>query len=112
MVRVSTITSTTLTLKLGAPQGCVLSPHLYSLLSHGYVATHNSNTVIKFANDTMVVGLITGDDETAYGEEVSDLAVWCRNNNLSLNVSKTKELGLQWSESRASSSSVSKSLKT
>ena len=50
-----------------------------------------SNTNIKFADD-MTVDLITGDDETAYGEEVSDLAVWCRSNNLSLNVSKTKEL--------------------
>jgi hypothetical protein len=27
---------------------------------------------------------------TPYREEVSDLAVWCRNYNLSLNVSKTK----------------------
>ena len=31
-------------------------------------------------------------DETAYREEVRDLAVWCQDNNLSLNVSKTKEL--------------------
>ena len=40
----------------------------------------------------MVVGLITNNDETAYREEVRDLAVWCQDNNLSLNVSKTKEL--------------------
>jgi gmma-aminobutyric acid receptor subunit gamma/cGMP-dependent protein kinase 2 len=32
------------------------------------------------------------DDETAYREEVSGLAVWFQDNNLSLNVSKTKEL--------------------
>ena len=38
-----------------------------------------------------VVGLITDNDETAY-REVRDLAVWCQDNNLSLNVSKTKEL--------------------
>jgi hypothetical protein len=37
-----------------------------------------------------VVGLITDDDEIANREEVSDLAVWCQDNNLSLNVSKTK----------------------
>ena len=41
---------------------------------------------------TTVVGLITDNDETAYREEVRDLAVWCKDNNLSLNVSKTKEL--------------------
>ena len=39
---------------------------------------------------TTVVGLITDDDETAYKEEVSDLAVWCHDNNLSINVIKTK----------------------
>jgi hypothetical protein len=39
-----------------------------------------------------VVGLITNDDETAYREEVRDLERWCQDNNLSLNVSKTKEL--------------------
>ncbi|XP_071022343.1 sialoadhesin-like, partial [Oncorhynchus clarkii lewisi] len=32
-----------------------------------------SNTIIKFADDTTVVGLITDDDETAYREEVRDL---------------------------------------
>ena len=37
-----------------------------------------------------MVGLITDNDETAYREEVRDLSVWCQDNNLSLNVSKTK----------------------
>ena len=39
-----------------------------------------------------MVGLIINGDETAYREEVRDLAVWCQDNNLSLNVSMTKEL--------------------
>ena len=56
------------------------------------MAKHNSNTIIKFADDTMVVGLITDNDETTYREEVRDLAVWCQDNNLSLNVIKTKEM--------------------
>ena len=53
---------------------------------------HDSNTIIKFANGTTVVGLITNNDKTAYMEEVRDLAVWCQDNNLSLNVIKTKEM--------------------
>jgi hypothetical protein len=56
------------------------------------VAKYNSNTIITFADDTAVVGLISDNDETAYREEVRDVTVWCQDNNLSLSVSKTKEL--------------------
>ena len=83
--------SAMLILNTGAPQGCVLSPLLHSLFTHNCVAKHDSNPIIKFADDTTVVGLITDNDETAYMEEVRELAVWCQGNNLSLNVSKTKE---------------------
>jgi hypothetical protein len=55
-----------------------------------------------FVDDTTVVGLITNDDETAYREEVRDLAMWCEGNNLSFNVSTTKEpivdYRKQWAE--------------
>ena len=91
-VRVGNITSSTLTLNTGAPQGCVLSPLLYSLFTHDCVATHSSNTIVKFADDTTVIGQITDDDETAYREEVENLTSWCQDNNLHLNISKTKEL--------------------
>ena len=62
----------------------------YSLFTHNCVAKHDSNTIIKFADDTTVVGLITDNDETAYREEVRDLAVWCQDNNLSLNCDLAK----------------------
>jgi hypothetical protein len=39
------------------------------------MARHDSNTIIKFADDTTVVGLINNNNETAYREEVRDLAV-------------------------------------
>ena len=57
-------TSATLILNTGAPQGWVLSPLMYSLFTHDCMATHDSNTIIKFADDTTVVGLITDNDET------------------------------------------------
>ena len=84
--------STSLIVNTGAPQGCVLSPLLYSLFTHHYIAMHASNSFIKFADDTSVVGLISYNDEPAYREEVRALGVWCQENNLTLNVNKTKEM--------------------
>ncbi|KAK1801020.1 hypothetical protein P4O66_004683 [Electrophorus voltai] len=46
----------------------------------------------KFVDNTTVVGLILGEDETACRDEVQGLARWCSKNNLILNSSKTKEL--------------------
>ncbi len=89
VVKIGNNTSSPLTLNTGAPQGCVLSPLLYS---HDCTATHSSNVIVKFADDTTVIGLITDNDETAYREEVSTLTKWCQENHLSLNIDKTKEL--------------------
>jgi hypothetical protein len=91
VIRVGNNTSATLILNSGAPQGCVLSPLLYSLFNHDCTARHDSNTIIKYADDTTVVGLITNNDELAY-KEVRDLVVWSQDNNLSLNVIKKKEM--------------------
>jgi hypothetical protein len=70
----------------------MLSPLLYSLFTVDCVAKHDFNTIVKFADDTAVVGLITNNNETAFREEVRDLAVWCHDNNISLNTRKTKEM--------------------
>ena len=90
VVWVGNNTSAMLVLNTGAPQRCVLSPLQYSLFTHDCVAMHNSNTIIEFADETTMEDLITDNDETAYIKEVRDLAVWCQDNNLSLNVSKAK----------------------
>ncbi|KAI2647702.1 putative RNA-directed DNA polymerase from transposon BS [Labeo rohita] len=85
-------TSSTITSNTGTPQGCVLSPLLFTLLTHDCAPSHSSNLFIKFADDTTVVGLISNNDETNYRSEMSRLAGWCSGNNLSLNVEKTKEI--------------------
>ena len=92
MVRVENNISTQLILNTGAPQGCAHSTLPYLLFTHDCVAMHASNSIIEFADDTTVVGLITNNDETAYREEVRALGVWCPEINLTLNVNKTKEM--------------------
>ncbi len=91
-VRLGNHHSSTLTLSTGAPQGCMLNPLLYSLYTHDCTPTHSSNSIIKFANNTTVVGLISNGDESAYRKEVDVFSEWCIINNLALNTSKTKEL--------------------
>ena len=70
-------------------------PSLYSRFTHDYVAPHASNSIIKFADNITVVGLITNNDETAYREEVRALAKRCQENNLSLKVNKIMDFGRQ-----------------
>ncbi|KAI4896487.1 hypothetical protein NFI96_008190 [Prochilodus magdalenae] len=52
----------------------------------------NGNIILKFADDTAVIGRITGGDEAAYRKEVDSLVAWCTKNNLTLNTDKTKEM--------------------
>ena len=67
VVSVGNNNSTPLILNTGAPQGCILNPLLYLLFTHDCGAMHASNSIIKFADDTTVVGLITNNDETGTG---------------------------------------------
>ena len=67
VVRAGGHTSHSLILNIAVPHGGVLSPLLYSLY------THDPNTIVKFPDDTVVVGPITNNDERAFLQDVSDL---------------------------------------
>ena len=47
---------------------------------------------MKFADDTVVVGQISRDNEVSYRQEVAELVDWCAENSLCINVGKTKEM--------------------
>lgn len=72
-VSVGSVTSETTTASTGSPQGCVLSPLLFTLLTRDCSASFNTNHMIKFSEDTTVVSCIINRDELAYREEVVQL---------------------------------------
>lgn len=65
---------TTLIINIRAPQGCVWSPLLYSLYTQDCIATFESNTIVKFADDTAVVGLLTKNNQKVYLKKVENPA--------------------------------------
>ena len=92
VVRISNMLSSSIPLSTGAPQGCVLSPCLYSLFTSDCVATDSNTHIVKFADDTTICGFISGNNETHYRTQIGNTVNWCAENNLVLNVAKTKEL--------------------
>ena len=75
----------------GAPQGCVLSPFLYTMYTNSCRSAYLNNRYFKYADDTALVGLLS-DDETDYRSDIDHFVSWCVANCLELNVVKTKEL--------------------
>lgn len=64
--RVCSNNSITITLNMGVPQDCALSPLLFTLLTLDCDPIHSSNLFIKFADETTVEGLFSTGDETNY----------------------------------------------
>ncbi|KAI4891278.1 hypothetical protein NFI96_006373, partial [Prochilodus magdalenae] len=91
-VRIHNLSSSTTILSTGSPQGCVLSPLLFTLLTYDCSPIHPGCHIVKFADDTAVAGCITNSDESGYRQEVEHLEGWCRKNNLCINIKKTKEM--------------------
>ncbi len=92
LVRLGKFSSSTRTTSTGAPHGCVLSPLLFSLYTNDCTSKDPSVKLLKFADDTTLISLIQDGDESAYRQEVKELAVWCSLNNLELNTLKTVEM--------------------
>ena len=90
-VTVNGFQSPVLRTSTGAPQGCVTSPILFILYTNDFVCNYPDCLMIKFADDTVLTGLISDSDEN-YQKAVAHLVTWCKENYLYLNTSKTKEM--------------------
>ena len=90
-VKISDFTSDVIATNSGAPQGCVLSPLLFTLYTSDCSCASNSCQLMKCADNTALIGRCINDDND-YGNEVTRFSEWCSDNYLHLNVSKTKEL--------------------
>ena len=85
--------SGTILTNIGAPQGTVLSPFLFSLFTSDIRASPESGCHIqKYSDDTALVGYILRDESQAYQRQIDVFVQWCDDSNLILNTGKTKEL--------------------
>jgi len=76
----------------GCPQGCVVSPILYILYTNDCTASYENCQIVKYADDTAILGQITGkESEINYFRQIDEFINWCQYNSLEINASKTKE---------------------
>ena len=85
-------TSATIISNTGAPQGTVLAPFLFTLYTADCRSTIETCLLIKFADGTAMIGLITKDNDSVYIDQVNSFVKYCDTNYLELNVVKTKEM--------------------
>ena len=90
--KVNNIKSDVICTNMGAPQGCGLAPTVFVLYTNDCVSNYSSCSVIKYADDTAILGKINGDNVEEYLAQVNDFTIWCRQNYLDLNVKKNKEM--------------------
>ncbi len=88
-VRVNRTLSESTIINTGAAQGCVSSPVLFTLYTNECTCSTVNNYMIKFSDDTAILGLISGtSDVTTYKHEVQNFVQWCDKHFLSINTKK------------------------
>ena len=88
-------TSNAIITNTGTPQGCCLSPLLFSIYTNRITSNLSNVTIIKYADDTCIIGCIAyQSDLNSYFDEIHRIAKQCADLNLLLNPTKTQEMML------------------
>ena len=92
-VKVNSTLSDLQAISTGAPQGCVSSPFLFIIYTNELRNRHPNNYIIKFSDDTVILSLLEESSTIdLYRQELEGVVRWCEEQNLILNVKKTKEI--------------------
>lgn len=91
-VRLKSCHSDNILSSTGAPQGTVLSLFLFTLYTFDFRYKSQSCHLQKFSDDSAIVGCIRDGQEEEYRSVVDSLVELCELNHLQLNITKTKEL--------------------
>ncbi len=93
-VCINKIFSDCLVLNTNVPQGCVLSPLLFSLYTNELQCNSKNLSLIKYADDMALVAGLQDARCPSYSQHINQITTWFEHSFLDLNVSKTKEMYL------------------
>ena len=94
-VKVNDFMSDSLVVNTGVPQGCILSPILFSVYTSEMKCNTEHLTLVKYADDMALVARLTNAQSlNAYINYVAELTSWFEDSHLLLNITKTKEMCL------------------
>ncbi|KAK0147064.1 RNA-directed DNA polymerase from mobile element jockey [Merluccius polli] len=106
VVRLGSVLSDMVVSDVGAPQGTVLSPFLFTLYTTDFQYNAESCHLQKFSDDSAVVGCTGGGEEGEYRTLVDNFVEWSERNHLRLNVSKTREMVIDFRRKKLPSQPV------